>query len=77
MARGILSERITDSTATGSGGDTIAPRTIAAAHVNDGCRARAKAATAAVETITITTDSRMIGPSWRRNSRSGKAIAPE
>ena len=55
----------------------IAPRVIAAAQVKEGCSAWATTATAAVETITITTDRRMIGPISRLKSRSGNRIAPE
>ena len=70
------SERMIERTATGSGGATIAPSVIAAAHVNDGCSPCATTATAAVETSTMTTERRTIGPIWRRISRRGKLIDP-
>src|SRR5919197_726705 len=66
-----------ESTATGSGGDTIAPRAKAAAQVNAGSSVCTSAATAAIETRTITTARRRIGPSSRRKSRSGKDAAPQ
>src|ERR1700680_5336031 len=77
ISRGMRSERMIERTATGSGGAMIAPSVIAAAHVNDGCKACATPATAAVETSTMTTERRVIGPISRRISRRGKLIDPE
>src|ERR1700741_4895484 len=60
-SRGIRSERITDSTATGSGGEMMAPSAKAAGQVKAECSEWATTATAAVETRTNTTDKRTIG----------------
>src|SRR5690349_11475811 len=59
----------------GIGGETIAPRVNAAAHVKAGSRECATQATATVETSTMSTASLRIGPSSRRKSRRGKEAA--
>src|SRR5882724_9975633 len=70
-AGGTRSGRITAIAATGSGDETIAPRTYAAGQVYPGRKACAAAATATMVTSTSGTESWKIGQNWRLNSRSG------
>src|SRR5690349_9459432 len=79
MGRGARSagERINERTLTGSGGETIAPSVNAAAQVNAGSSECASTATATVDTSTMRTARRRMGPSSRRKSRSGNDTAPQ
>ena len=70
MRCGSGAERSTVVAADASGGATMAPRAIAAAHGSDGTSACATQATAAVVVATATSTSAAIGSQFSRRSRT-------